>query len=205
MAAKAKRGSPYHKNPDCPCDQCTSRRRQEETIARGNRNNPLATTDPSGNRRFVDGEVPQYIITGTTKRDKVAQYVAWRAQEPGITNQEIAKRLGISRITLTSIIKKATDEGWLKFDEPLSRLEFEVIPKVIDNLTHFLDKKDKTVTIETAKGTVFKDYQKAQGTGEGSQVVLALKIEAIEPENVKITAGQIVGSPKVIEGEVKDA
>ncbi len=82
-----------------------------------------------------------------------------RTADPSLKNVEVAKLMGMTQAGLKSCINKAIKEGWLKFDDPLSRIEHELIPKVIDNLNFFLDKKDKTVTLETAKCTVFKAYQ----------------------------------------------
>lgn len=122
--------------------------------------------------------------------------------EPGIKSNEIARRIGISPKTLYAYISQANREGWLKFDDPISRIDHEIIPKVLDNISEFLDQKDKTVTIETAKGTIFKQYQDEKGLGEVSQTVLALKIETVEPDRVKVITGHIVGKPKaLLEGE----
>ncbi len=122
-----------------------------------------------------------------------------------ITQTEIARRLGISRFSLANHIDRAVKEGWLKFDQPLERLEHELMPKVVDNLNYFLDKKDKTVTLETAKGTLYKDYQASKGINDSPTTVLALKIETVEPENVKIIEGHIVGTARELEERNADA
>lgn len=126
-----------------------------------------------------------------------------RATEPGISNKEVARRLGITSGTLNSMIHKASKEGWLVFEDPLSRIEYEIVPKVVENLNYFLDQRDKTVTIEAAKGTIFKVFQEAKGLNEGSTTVLALKIEAAPPlekgEQPKVIVGEIVGRPRLLE------
>lgn len=88
----------------------------------------------------------------------------------------------------------------MRFEDPLSKLEHEVIPKVVANLSKFLDEGDKTVTIETAKGTIFRQYADSKGISEQPVTVLALKIEQPDEMNggMKVVAGHVVGKPRVI-------
>jgi len=110
--------------------------------------------------------------------------------------------MGLAPKSLNALIGKATKEGWLKFDDPIARINHEIIPKVLDNLNTFLDARDKAVTIETAKGTIFKTYQASEGALEGQQQnVLALKIEMIGSDTAPIISGQVIGKPR----ELKDS
>lgn len=123
-----------------------------------------------------------------------------RSIEPNLTNSEIAARLGISAGHLKTLIYEARKAGWLRFHDPLDQIEYGLIPKVVANLEHFLDAKDKAVTIEVAKGTVFKQYQESKGISEAPQTVLALKIETGAPDaNMPVIEGRIVGKPRQIE------
>jgi hypothetical protein len=141
------------------------------------------------------------IATGGwyTGRERIAEWIRLRAIEPGISNKEVARRFGLAPHSLNALITKATKEGWLIFEDSLSRLEYEIIPKVTDNLNYFLDKKDKTVTIETAKGTLFKQYQESKGISDAPQTILALKIEPADDDTVKVITGQIIGRGREIE------
>lgn len=133
------------------------------------------------------------------RRRAIAQYVAWKSLEPNLTVAAAAKRMNLTYGTFKNWLNEANREGWLKFQDPLEKLEYELIPKVINNLNEFLDKKDRTVTLETAKGTVFKQFQAQQGISEG-QMVLAIKMEAApSTEDPKIISGIIVGTPKGID------
>lgn len=127
------------------------------------------------------------------------QFIAIRSEHPEMRHGDIAKQLGISPRTLSGIIYKATKEGWLLFSDPVSRIENEIIPKVVDNLNFFLDAKDKTVTIETAKGTIFRKYADEQGIHDMPQTILALKIEKSDGPDVKVAIGSIVGKPRQLE------
>lgn len=124
-----------------------------------------------------------------------------RAQEPDISIAECSRRMGLASKTLSGMISMAVKEGWLRFEDPLERLEHELIPKTIDNLASFLEEGDKQVTIELAKGTLFKQYQNAKGISDAPTTVLALKIETLDTNQVRAVSGHVVGKARVIEGE----
>lgn len=90
-------------------------------------------------------------------------------------------------------VNRAVREGWLVLEDPLDILEHEIIPKVAKNLSMFLDQGDKQVTIETAKGTLFKAYQESKGISQNPTTVLALKIEPAAPDAPQAIIGQIIG------------
>lgn len=140
-------------------------------------------------------------MQGRTGRDRILQFLAIRNDEPDLNHADIARKIGIAPRTLYSLITKATKEGWLQFSDPVSRIENEVIPKVVDNLVYFLDKKDRTTTLETAKGTIFKKYQEEQGISDAAQTVLALRVEIPDMATgaPKVLTGRIVGKPKELE------
>ena len=134
----------------------------------------------------------------TDHRARVVQWMTMKAAEPGISTVEVARRLGITRHHLHTIITRAVREGWLKFDDPLARLEHEIVPKAIDNLVVLLHAHDKVATLETLKGTAFPAYRESKGISDAPQTVLALKIETPEPSDIKVVAGTIVGKPKLL-------
>lgn len=190
-------GPAFHKNPNCKCIACTSRRRKEEAIALAAREGrEPVVPKPVIKDGKINADLPPLIAEDRSARGRIAQWLAIRAAEPQLKNKDIAERMGIATNSLNTLIQKAVRDGWLKFDDPLSRIEHEVVPKVVDNLVTFLDAKDKTVTLETAKGTIFKTYQEVKGIQEVPQTVLALKIEASEPSTVKVAVGQIIGKPR---------
>ena len=136
-------------------------------------------------------------------RSRILQYITLRAE--GLKGQEIADRIGIKYATLRTMVYKASKEGWLKFTDPTERFQNQIVPKVVDNIEHWIDKKDKTMTIEAAKGSgIFKNYQAIRVEGQAPTTVLALKIEPVAAGQTKVTSGHVVGVPKMIEGEVRD-
>lgn len=138
-------------------------------------------------------------VRGTGKRDRIAQWIQIRSEEPTLRHAQIAEKIGIASSTLSGYITDARKEGWLQIDDPLDKIEHQIVPKVLDNLIEFLDQKDKTVTLETAKGTIFKQYQGAKGVGDAPTNVLALKIEMPDgTQGAKVITGQIVGQPRTL-------
>jgi transposase len=133
------------------------------------------------------------------RRNRIIEFIGMRAK--GMSTVAIAAEMGISRGTLHTHISRAVKEGWLKFDDPLSRFEQEIVPKVVDNIEHFIDAKDRTMTIEAAKGAgIFKSHQAIKVDNGQPTTVLALKIEAIDPDRVKvISSGHIVGKARQLE------
>lgn len=198
MARPGKAGGVAFHKPDCKCPVCTSQRRQKEALLEPGGRGPIAMPPKSVRKDQVNADLPPILIQGKTGRDRILQFIAIRSAEPNLTHADIARKLGIAPRSLYSLICKATKEGWLVFSDPVSRIENEIIPKVVDNLNFFLDAKDKQVTIETAKGTIFRKYAEEQGISDVAATVLALKIEIPDTTSVgtKVLTGRIVGKPK---------
>jgi hypothetical protein len=185
-----------HKNLDCACIPCTRRREGEaRAIAAGAGGLPV---EPKRRMGRSEKKIEIVKTSGRSPRDRIAEWAMLRATEPGITNIEVARRLGISTQSLNSLISKASREGWLVFDDPIDSIDFQLIPKVMKNLNTLLDQVDRTTTLETAKGTIFKSYQNAKGISDTIQTVLALKLEAV-PTDTRVVEGQVVGMPRQLE------
>ena len=208
MASKTNAGGTFaHKNPDCRCNPCKARRRQAEAVAgaAGTRGAPVAppVTTPTTLAQ-ISADMP--LVMGADQnvdhRARIVQWMTLKAEESGISNMEIARRMGIPRQHLQALLSRAVREGWLKFDDPLSRLEHEIVPKAIDNLVVLLNDQDKVATMETLKGTAFPAYRESKGISDAPQTVLALKIEAPEPSETKVLVGTVVGKPKVFSSNV---
>jgi hypothetical protein len=199
MAGKPRGGLTHHR-PDCACRPCAAQRRQKEALALGDRGGPITVpVRRTQNGKALNADLPPIQIQGKTGRDRILQFIAIRNEQPDLTHADIARKLGLAPRTLYTLISKATREGWLVFSDPVSRIENEIIPKVVDNLSHYLDLKDKQVTIETAKGTIFRKYADEQGIHDMPQTVLALKIEKGDGPDIKVAIGSIVGKPREIE------
>ena len=142
------------------------------------------------------------VATGNSARDRVAQWIYMRSAEPGITNAEIARRLGIAPTSLNSILYRARKEGWLQIEDPLTRVELELVPKVVENLNYYLDRKDPRVTMDAAKGLLYPLWKQSQGVEDNKVQVLGIKIE-MPPDGPSYARGIITGKPRM-PGEVRE-
>lgn len=212
-------GGPSTHKPGCKCRPCSARRRKEEagpSLPGGDGGDawglipvqsPKIPQEHKVDQSLIEADLPPIIAQGRTIRDRVMQWVALKHKEPGISNVEVAKRLGISSTTLQAYLWRAGKEGWLKFDDPMSRVEYEIIPKVLDGLNSLLDAKDSKAIIESAKATIFKQYELSKGAKDAPTTIIALKIETgpnpvpSQPVQVAIE-GQIVGVPRMLQDRV---
>lgn len=193
MARIVRPRGPLSHKPNCNCYPCSARRREEEARlieSRDGRETPEA--------EVIEVDLPDIHTHKSVIRENVGRWAAMRMVNPNITFSEAAKELQISSRTLTRYVNTGTKEGWLKFDDTIDRIEHEIVPRVLDNIVHFLRLKDRTVTIEAAKGTLFKPYQESKGISDAPQTILALKIETVDPANVKVVSGHVVGKPRVL-------
>jgi hypothetical protein len=177
-------GGTFSHSPNCKCNPCRARRQRLE--AEGIvKEEPIVA--PPGRKPCV----PKPL------RARVAQFLHYSATKPNATKQQIAEMMGLTSRQLHTILKQARENDLLVLDDPLERIELEIIPKVVDNLAYYLNQKDKTVTIETAKGTLFKQFAAEKGIQDQPSTVLALKIEMPDSSSPPVvTAGRIVGVPK---------
>lgn len=199
-------GFQSHK-PGCRCYPCKARRRKEETESGGSGEEDSKT---------LNAEIPDESALTTTvvrgskgaPRAHIAQWIAHRATDPNLTTANIAEKMGMSRTYLNHLISRAASEGWLKFDNPLDRIEYELAPQAVKNLKKFLKEEDKTVTVEFAKGVLFPMYKEAHGVSENKQSILAIKIEFPKSETGEVIegtkivrGGNIVGRPNIFDGD----
>lgn len=188
-------GGTFTHSPECRCRPCSARRRKQKALA-------IATGVGGPD---LDAAFPEKTVTDKrghsraaprSLRDRIAQYLHFALLFPNSTKSDIASKMGLSNSTLYELLRQGQEHGLLKFTDPLEMIEYQIIPKIVNNLNYYLDQKDKTVTIEAAKGTLFPAYKESRGIQEGSQTVLALKIEPAGDSGIKVLAGHIVGRPK---------
>ena len=188
----------FHK-PLCKCNAC---KRKTEAILRGDGTGrvpvgtALAETTPDPHTLPVIVAEPWQADA----RTRVLQIVELRAR--GMDDHEIADTLGLSYKTIRGYLTKAANEGWLRFENPFDRFEHEIVPKVVDNIAHFIKKRDKQMTIEAAKGAgIFKSYGSVKSESDTPQTVLALKIETVQPPgDTPVITGHVIGKAR----QVKD-
>jgi len=200
-----KKGGPSFHKPGCQCYPCASRRRKAEALLDGDG----VETHDSDKNQVINADLPALVAKDRTGRGRITEWIAMRALEPNISNNEVAERLGIQPHSLNSLIGRAVREGWLKFDNPLDRMEHEIIPLTMDKLKKLIKDDDKTAIIETAKGVIYPMFKESRGMHENQQTVLAIKIEypkkdsnSNETVDAKVIgSGNIVGKPNIFEGD----
>ena len=205
MPSRRSNGGYLSHKPTCTCAACEARRRSTEAITRstGKSKEEVEALKPAKRKKLV-AEIMEPTLTtpGNTPRERVAQWTLMKVLEPSISIKTAAKKMGITDRSLHRYIAQGLKEKWLQFDDPMERLEYELIPKVVGNINDLLDKKDKFATMETAKATIFKVYQASHGASDAPVTVLALKIENTPPDAGKVFSGIVVGVPNLSKDEV---
>ena len=196
--------------PGCRCNACKGKTQALLGADRGDDRSatsavvlekptpPKSTKDARGDSLDADGFGVIHFTDMHSNRARVLQWIELRSQ--GLTNAEIAPIIGITHGSLRMILLRASREGWLKYNDPRERFQNEIVPKVVDNIQHFIDAKDRTMTIEAAKGAgIFQSHQAIKVEGDAPQTVLALKIETVEGGETKVLTGHVVGKAREIE------
>ena len=143
----------------------------------------------------IEGSAP-VLVDDRSFKARVLQVTALLAR--GLTHKQIGEELGLAAGTVKDIVYKASKANLIQYDDPYQRFENSIVPKVVDNIEYFIDKKDLKMTIEAAKGSgLFKSHQAIKVESEAPQTILALKIEMPPGADVpKVLTGRVVGKPR---------
>lgn len=122
---------------------------------------------------------PDWYLPPDSKVRLIAlQAIAMRIA--GMEDPDICKALGISEKSISPYIYRAGKNGWLDIDNPKARMQYQVVHKVVRNLDEMLDSSDpgvrERITVETAKGTLFKDFGEQQ-QAPTQQTIVAVRVE----------------------------
>ena len=147
-------------------------------------------------------------------RKKALAIVAMRAQ--GYTSEEIAAELSVKVATLSTYVHRAVKSGFLVnkrgeslLADPKDQVEYELAHKVVRNLGVLLDcgdlKTQKEVTLEVAKGTLFKKFDQQVNVPLPNMNVLSLRIEMPRgADMITVREGSIGGKPVYTSGETNE-
>jgi DNA-binding CsgD family transcriptional regulator len=131
----------------------------------------------------------------------------------GMSDDEIAGTLGMSKKTISGYIYKAGKNGWLKefLDEPKDIIEYQLSHKVIKNLEEALDdntRNEKTgvpvktaVALKVAEGTIFKKFAEAPVTSSQSTIV-GVRVEVVGGERPAMRDGTVQAAPAYVDADV---
>lgn len=152
------------------------------------------------------------LARNSVVRKKALLIVAMKAE--GLTHAQIGEKLNISTGSVSQYLYRANQAGLLRdkktgeslLIDPKDRIDIDIGQRVVRNLTEMLNSDDdeirKEVTLEVAKGTLFKHYDKDKAAPMPSMNVLQVKIEMPETGGSVIRDGSIGGVPAYVEGEV---
>lgn len=198
--SKSRGGPAYHKE-GCRCRACKGRTQALAAGTGGDSSSGPETQALATSQDIINASLPPLVAGAKNNaRKHVVEWIAVKAANPDITNADAARKIGISRTHLQHCIQRGTKEGWLVFEDPHDRLHNVLVPRVVDNIEYWLKKKDKKMTIETAKGVgLFQSYAPVKGDNEVTQPILALKIEHVDGTTAKAITGHIVGRAKQVE------
>lgn len=135
-------------------------------------------------------------------KGRVASWLRMKAEDPDLTNKDIAARLGITVSTLQSCIYQARKQGWLTFEDPFNKIQYEMIPTNIEHMQALMDAGDQKAIIEVFKQLTAPAYRDSQGiTKDVTNNIIAIKIEMPPADQMPIVKGVIVGEGRIISGD----
>ncbi len=147
---------------------------------------PDQSSPPPATKGPPDDKKPSWWSPDDSKVRIIAmQIIAMRIS--GMSDDEIAPLLNISRKSIAPYVYRAGKNGWLTLDQPKDRIEFELLHKVVRNLEEGLDAKPEAllntgmplrtaVALKVAEGTVFKQFSEP-ATQQIAQTAVAIRIE----------------------------
>jgi len=153
--------------------------------------------------RVAGAMLPAEIVKEHNRATKLPRQIAaivyMRMQ--GLTNNEIAEKMGVRPRRVAEIIYRARTE--YNFSDIVDRVQHQAIPQAIENLNDMLDQGDREATFETLKGTgVFRKHVVGKDGGGGSVDRNTLKVEISLPEGMSldslppIAIGSILANPR---------
>lgn len=176
-----------------------------------------AASRPSPETQLTPADVKQgrkkpnwMIPADSIIRKKALRIVALRAN--GISDDDIAKELGMNRSSIGPYLYRAGKSGWLDLETPADKLEYEVMHTVVKNIEEALTdttRNEKTgvrvkdeMAMRMAESTVFKKWGTDQARAGAGVPSMALSINIVGADHkVTMRAGTIGGTPAYIEGE----
>lgn len=154
------------------------------------------------------GEKPLSDIVVTdhkTMKGRVASWARMKAEDPEITNKEIADKLGISINTLSACLTKGRKEGWLAFEDPLNQIQYDLIPRNVEQMAALQEAGDQKAIIEVFKQLTAPAYRDSQGIrSDTTNNVIAIKIEMPPASEMPVVRGTIVGEARTFKSDGKD-
>ena len=196
---EVKKGWRTHK-PGCKCRPCTASRGESTAKKRNNKTNPNSAKGGDFFDDLDEEAVALAVITATptrSLRNTIAKWKLMRIQQPNWSTARIATELGMSKASLYRSIGQARKKGILKIEDVEDQIEHVLKPKVMENIEHYLNEKDKEMTIQAAKGIGI--FTPKQGSADQPTTVIGIKIEM--PPGADNVSENIAGVGHYTEGD----
>lgn len=188
-------GSKNHRD-SCECNPCAAKRAK---LARKKVPPPkhlLDMSDPS----FIQ----QIAIESFPKNDyrrHVAEWARLMLDEPGLSNIDIAERLGINERTLRAHLQRSRETGFLKITDPELKLENEILPLAMERLGEHVDAGSLQAVLEVVKGLgLLKSHQAIKTQTEVTQKIAVVNIHV--PEGFDMSSPNVVSTGNVIDAQI---
>lgn len=136
-------------------------------------------------------------------RTKALHIVAMRLN--GMSTDEIAAAMKLSKQTVYGYIYRATRNGWIGHDTPSDRIEFSLGTKAIDALEELLEDEDTSEKTRAKVALGVMEYvapKKADANSAVAQTVVAIRIEQPGGTPQEVRPGAISGVAAYIDAEV---
>ncbi len=148
--------------------------------------------------------IPACAVVSDDSEIRVKALKIAAMEAAGVSRDEIAVALKISRETISGYLYKAGKNGWLVFDDPKNTLEYQILHKAVRNLDELLDTTNEEikteVTLKTLDGMVWrKDAQQAQ---QGQQTIVGVRVEVVQGAPTQVREGTVMGNSQYVDATV---
>lgn len=148
---------------------------------------------PEGIRRGDDSDC----------RPKAVQIVIMR--QAGLDDEQIGAALGIKKSTISALLYKAGKNGWLDFDDPKNRMEYQVLHKVIRNIDEALDSEVLLVERKERTAVALEIYKANKATEQPAPPVasvaslMGIKIQIVGGDPGTVREGTVMGNSTYVD------
>lgn len=135
-------------------------------------------------------------------------------QAAGFPNEEIAKALGIEARSIKGMMWKAGRNGWLDFDEPRNRLEYQILPKALQNLDDAMRSEAilntgmserNAISLKIVEGTLYPQFA-TQAAPAANATLVGVRVEIVGgSEKPLVREGTIMGSAEYVDAETVES
>lgn len=135
-------------------------------------------------------------------------------QAAGLPNEDIAAALGIEARSIKGMMWKAGRNGWLDFDEPKNRLEYQILPKALKNLDEAMSsdavlntgmKERNAISLKIVEGTLYPQFA-TQAAPATNATLVGVRVEIVGGgDKSTVREGTIMGNAEYVDAETVES